>query len=115
MAKTFCFSVLCCLAAIVSLNTANGKYSLIFQFILNSNSPKYISLSLSKYEAHNIMLWISASCIDTDGEKTDTYGDGCSWYDGYVEDCGYYDDSDFTATSLCCACGGGKPGTLTLF
>ena len=34
-------------------------------------------------------------------------GDDCvDWYDEYPEDCGKYDDSDFKAKTVCCACGG---------
>ena len=34
-------------------------------------------------------------------------GDDCvDWYDEYPEDCGKYDDSDFKAITVCCACGG---------
>ena len=38
---------------------------------------------------------------------TDSYGDGCDWYSGDEEWCGYYDDGDFWANYDCCACGGG--------
>ena len=38
---------------------------------------------------------------------TDSYGDGCDWYYGNEEWCGYYDDGDFWANYDCCACGGG--------
>ena len=47
------------------------------------------------------------SCTDTAGDATDSYGDGCEWYDEYPEECGAYDDEDFTAAEVCCACGGG--------
>ena len=45
------------------------------------------------------------SCTDTAGDATDSYGDGCEWYDEYPEECGAYDDEDFTAAEVCCACG----------
>ena len=33
---------------------------------------------------------------------------GCEAYEGAgIRDCGLYDDFDFVASSLCCACGGG--------
>ena len=54
-------------------------------------------------------------CTDTDGEMTDDLGDGCHYYDQHPEECGDSDDADFTASKLCCACGGGKKGNLTLF
>jgi len=52
------------------------------------------------------------TCADTDFGATDTYGDDCSWYIGQSFDqCGRYDDADFTAVSMCCACGGGCADT----
>jgi len=29
------------------------------------------------------------------------------WYDTYPSGCGNYDSTEFTASSLCCSCGGG--------
>ena len=50
-------------------------------------------------------------CSDTSGGATGLHGYTCdvwtespSWCDGAY----YYDDTDFTATDLCCACGGGS-------
>ena len=62
-----------------------------------------------------IKLWISGTCIDTNYGRTDRAGDTCDYYDKYPNTCGSFDDSDFTATSLCCACGGGRTGTLTTY
>lgn len=42
---------------------------------------------------------------------TDSYGDSCEWYYDYPGSCGSYDDSDFTASEACCACGGGSDGS----
>jgi hypothetical protein len=44
--------------------------------------------------------------MDTNGEATDSYGDGCDWY-LYEHWCGGWDDSDFETSSMCCTCGGG--------
>jgi hypothetical protein len=53
-------------------------------------------------------IWISdKSCSDTNGWATDTTYDDCSWYDGYPDTCGSYDDSDFASNDMCCSCGGG--------
>ena len=68
----------------------------------------------SKHEVHKVKLWISGSCIDTDDGKTDSAGFGCEFY-ARIGRCGRYDNSDFTAASLCCGCGGGIKGNLTLF
>ena len=44
-------------------------------------------------------------CQDSDNGATDEYGDSCaSWYYDHPEDCGTYDDNDFTAMTMCCSC-----------
>ena len=49
-------------------------------------------------------------CVNDDS-TTDSYDDACSsWYDSNPGDCGGYDDTDFTASAQCCACGGGLAG-----
>ena len=45
-------------------------------------------------------------CQDTDHGVFDTYGDNCTWYYGLTSGCGNYDDDDFTANTMCCACKG---------
>ena len=50
-----------------------------------------------------------AICEDTAGEATDSYGDDCSYYSAFPEDCtGDWDDEDFVSSEVCCACGGGS-------
>ena len=50
----------------------------------------------------------SASCDDKNNMyELDNRGRGCDAYNGATADCGRYDDFDFVASSLCCACGGG--------
>ena len=46
---------------------------------------------------------------DTGNGQLDSYGDGCSvvFIDG-ESICTGYDDVDFTASEMCCACGGGE-------
>ena len=46
----------------------------------------------------------SGTCVD-DSTVTDAYGDDCEWYSSNPDSCGAYDDSDFTASEACCACG----------
>ena len=53
-------------------------------------------------------------CIDTNGNRTDIYNDGCAFYDDNPHDCGGYDDDDFTSNAMCCACGGGEGGECTI-
>jgi len=48
-------------------------------------------------------------CTDTAGLRTDADGYDCEHgYDSSPADCGLYDDDDFVAGELCCACGGGS-------
>ena len=53
------------------------------------------------------------NCVDLDNGKTDSWGNGCSYYDYYTNKCGNIDESDFKAKDLCCSCGGG--GSMDLF
>ena len=47
------------------------------------------------------------ACVDTASDATDKYNDGCKWYDENPKHCGIYDDDDFIANEMCCACNGG--------
>ena len=46
-------------------------------------------------------------CVDADGGATDQRQGTCKAYRNAVIMCGFYDDADFTAAAMCCACGGG--------
>ena len=49
------------------------------------------------------------NCNDTAYGATDIWLDDCDWYlrnENNREKCGFYDDYDFKAKSVCCACGG---------
>ena len=69
--------------------------------------------AMSKRDAvsgeHDFVQTEADQCEDSDlyFGWTDSYGDGCDWYYGNEEWCGYYDDGDFWANYDCCACGGG--------
>ena len=44
-------------------------------------------------------------CANTDNGALDMTGDSCvGWYNDNPEDCGEYDDDDFQANTMCCAC-----------
>ena len=44
-------------------------------------------------------------CTDTDNGAVDPYSDGCDEYTDHPNYCGgKYEDSDFTADDMCCAC-----------
>ena len=47
-------------------------------------------------------------CVNTDQGATNTMGFGCEYYEGlgYLY-CGVHDNGDFTASEMCCDCGGG--------
>ena len=46
----------------------------------------------------------SVDCVDSSNGATDSYGDGCDWYDNNPSGCGSYDSEDFTAATMCCGC-----------
>ena len=43
-------------------------------------------------------------CVDTDNGATDIDNYPCQFYYDYPSDCGHYDDGDFMANTMCCAC-----------
>ena len=51
------------------------------------------------------------TCIDTNGQALDEGSDSCSWYETHSSRCGDYDDEDFSASEMCCACNGGRTVT----
>ena len=54
------------------------------------------------------VLDCSAQCKDSNNGTLDRDCDGCEYYDFHNADCGLYDDNDFSAEVMCCACGGGS-------
>ena len=57
------------------------------------------------------MLWVInwhflEGCFDTDNGKTDRAAGGCVWYETNTDSCGFFDDTDFKANQMCCACKG---------
>lgn len=47
---------------------------------------------------------IYSDCEDTNNGALDTFHDGCEWYNEFPRSCGRYDDEDFQANEMCCAC-----------
>lgn len=47
------------------------------------------------------------TCYDNENDAKDSGDNGCSYYTDSPEDCGSFDDADFTSSDLCCACTGG--------
>ena len=43
-------------------------------------------------------------CEDSANGATDSYGDGCEWYDDYPSGCGMYDTEEFSSYDMCCSC-----------
>ena len=44
------------------------------------------------------------NCFDTNNEGKDDSEDSCNWYYQSPEACGMFDDDDFKAHEMCCAC-----------
>jgi len=76
------------------------------------SSPLYVStgttVSWSSDSGVNYDGWelcfTDYDCVDTSNGATDTWGDDCSYYETWASNCGDYDDSDFQANTMCCAC-----------
>ena len=50
-------------------------------------------------------------CIDTNEDSEDKSNFGCERYNNLLPyHCGIFDDEDFNANEMCCACGGGRYG-----
>ena len=50
-------------------------------------------------------------CIDTNEDSEDKSNFGCERYNNLLPyHCGIFDDEDFNANKMCCACGGGRYG-----
>merc|ERR1719482_310104 len=63
-----------------------------------------------------VAIPLHSNCVDTDGGATahsahffNGESRGCSYFSSNPSSCRYsfYDDHDFSASSMCCACGGG--------
>ena len=61
--------------------------------------------------------YFKGKCKDSDNGKTDELGEDCKsfMYHNTPENCGNYDDDDFTANSMCCACIGNYSNHKLLF
>ena len=55
---------------------------------------------------------MTLACFDETNGAVDKGNDGCDYYDSNPSKCGYYDDADFIANSMCCACK--TPGNLEI-
>jgi hypothetical protein len=66
-------------------------------------SSKQVNL-FSKIELGMLLT----SYVNIDNGATDSFGDNCAWYETQMESCGNFDDDDFTAGTMCIACGGGE-------
>ena len=68
------------------------------------------------FTAITTILASAKACQDIDFSTTDAGGDNCaSWYNEFPDTCGKYDDEDFLAELVCCACGGGLDCVDTSF
>jgi hypothetical protein len=48
-------------------------------------------------------------CVDSSNGATDSYGDGCDFYDSWPGYCDTGNTETFNARDMCCSCGGGTP------
>jgi len=56
---------------------------------------------------NSALITVSNGCYDTDNGAKDIQDGTCaSYYNEYPEACGYYDDADFQANTMCCNCKG---------
>eukprot|EP00964_Phaeocystis_antarctica_P063115 scaffold37860_cov60-Phaeocystis_antarctica.AAC.3 len=75
-------------------------------------SPLPITPNMLSTEAEGMRALSESGCTDLDGTATDQFFVGCSEYTRNTDQsttqdwCGKYDDTDFTSSTLCCACGG---------
>ena len=72
---------------------------------------KLIIFSLAAVQAAKVLtqqqkalLKQDDDCEDTNNGQTDSYGDGCDWYDDNPSGCGSYDTDNFSAATMCCGC-----------
>eukprot|EP00964_Phaeocystis_antarctica_P155827 scaffold125186_cov66-Phaeocystis_antarctica.AAC.2 len=70
-------------------------------------SPLPITPNVFSTEAAGMRALSESGCTDLDGNATDQFFEGCSYYTTYTDDCSIWDDTDFSSSTLCCACGGG--------
>ena len=54
----------------------------------------------------------SVECVDTDNGALGSWLDDCTYHTSHPSSCGQYDDKDFVASQMCCACGGGTTGNI---
>ena len=52
------------------------------------------------------------TCFSSSHGAGDSSGNGCDWYTSSQDSCGAFDDDDFDANKMCCACGGGTSTDL---
>ena len=74
-----------------------------------SGAPALVDLD----DDGDLDLVFGDSCVAISTNATGLYDSDCSWYYGGYN-CGDYDDNDFTASELCCECGGGG-GAISYF
>ena len=54
---------------------------------------------------------MALGCIDETKGAVDAYDGGCKYYINHLSQCGNYDDEDFDANTMCCACKNYNAGT----
>ena len=101
------------------------KYCALSAIITQTPSPRSGEQGTSNYETFSLATCESSNsikCQDTNDGATGWYQDrGCDYYTAHPDECdvgpannpdhgdNYYNDNDFQAHVMCCACGGGEP------
>ena len=70
---------------------------------------RFIQLVISSLIQYLSTIYFKEVCQDIINGKTDYYAHfahDCTYYYKYPKYCGRYDDDDFSANSMCCACKG---------
>ena len=71
-------------------------------------SAAAVSVRVSDSRIRNFnSSWYSLGCLNRAFGAADSNGQMCGAYSGHAEYCSIADDADFTATEMCCGCGGG--------
>ena len=56
---------------------------------------------------------LTDKCWDTAGEKVNSLGKTCNFY-ANGGGCGLFDSDHFDASKMCCGCGGGRSGKISV-
>ena len=86
-----------------STSETSGTFVRVVKYYIGAKQKGNNIITYIKLQSSFILILVK--CRDSDGGSTDKWGDTCqSWYINRPETCGNFDDDDFTARKMCCAC-----------